>query len=138
MRIALALLTLAVPVGVASAHMIGHDDATGVSVGRSHDHDSPHAASNPVPLVLAVVGLGVLAAAGHSLRRRSALLPALVLASLVATVLVTAADNKKATPPSLKHFEPFKDKVKYHADDDYFYIESDGMPAHPMMVGITA
>lgn len=138
MRLALALVALAVPAAAASAHVIDHDDATGVCVGHSHDHNGPHATSNPVPLALAAGGLGVLAAAGHSLRRRSPLLPALVLASLVATVLVTAADNKKADPPSRKHFEPFKDKVKYRADDDSFYIESDGMPDHKMMVGITA
>lgn len=35
-------------------------------------------------------------------------------------------------------FEPFAPQVKTHWDDRFFYIESDGMPAHPLMVGITA
>jgi hypothetical protein len=35
-------------------------------------------------------------------------------------------------------FHPFASSVKTHADTDFFYVESDGMPAHRMMVGITA
>jgi Raf kinase inhibitor-like YbhB/YbcL family protein len=35
-------------------------------------------------------------------------------------------------------FQPFSPLVKTHADSDYFYVESDGMPTHRMMVGITA
>ena len=34
-------------------------------------------------------------------------------------------------------FAPFAPKVKTHWDDSFFYIESDGMAAHPMMAGIT-
>ncbi len=35
-------------------------------------------------------------------------------------------------------FQPFAPKVKTRADGQFFYVESDGMPAHNMMVGITA
>jgi phosphatidylethanolamine-binding protein (PEBP) family uncharacterized protein len=35
-------------------------------------------------------------------------------------------------------FQPFAPKVSTHADDQFFYVESDGMPDHRMMVGITA
>ena len=35
-------------------------------------------------------------------------------------------------------FAPFAPKVRTHSDDAYFYVESDGLPAHPLMVGITA
>ena len=35
-------------------------------------------------------------------------------------------------------FAPFAPKVKTHWDDSFFYIESDGLPAHNLMVGITA
>ena len=35
-------------------------------------------------------------------------------------------------------FAPFVPKVKTHADEKYFFVESDGLPAHNMMVGITA
>ncbi|HRH40222.1 MAG TPA: YHYH protein [Pyrinomonadaceae bacterium] len=35
-------------------------------------------------------------------------------------------------------FRPFAPKVKVHWDDKFFYVESDGFPNHPMMIGITA
>ena len=37
-------------------------------------------------------------------------------------------------------FEPFAklNQLKYRRDDSFFYVESDSMPDHPMMVGITA
>ena len=35
-------------------------------------------------------------------------------------------------------FQPFASKVKTRNDDKNFYVESDGMPDHRMMVGITA
>ncbi|MAD80439.1 MAG: hypothetical protein CMJ50_06300 [Planctomycetaceae bacterium] len=41
-------------------------------------------------------------------------------------------------PEMAKFFEPFADKVKVRWDRDYLLVESDGMPSHPMMTGITA
>jgi phosphatidylethanolamine-binding protein (PEBP) family uncharacterized protein len=41
--------------------------------------------------------------------------------------------NIMATP-----FQAFAPKVKTRTDDRFLYVESDGMPAHNMMVGITA
>ena len=35
-------------------------------------------------------------------------------------------------------FAPFAHKVKTHADEKFFFVESDGLPAHNMMVGIMA
>jgi phosphatidylethanolamine-binding protein (PEBP) family uncharacterized protein len=35
-------------------------------------------------------------------------------------------------------FQPFAPKVKTRADGQFLYVESDGMPAHNLMVGITA
>ena len=35
-------------------------------------------------------------------------------------------------------FAPFAPKVKTRADENFFFVESDGIPAHNMMVGITA
>ena len=35
-------------------------------------------------------------------------------------------------------FDPFAKKVKVRVDRDFLYVESDGMPDHPMMIGITA
>ncbi len=41
-------------------------------------------------------------------------------------------------PELANHFDPFKDTVRVRFDRDYLFVESNGMPAHPMMVGITA
>jgi Raf kinase inhibitor-like YbhB/YbcL family protein len=35
-------------------------------------------------------------------------------------------------------FQPFESTVKTRSDSDFFYVESTGVPDHPMMVGITA
>lgn len=35
-------------------------------------------------------------------------------------------------------FEPFKDNVKTRQDNNYFYVESNGIPTHQIMVGITS
>lgn len=35
-------------------------------------------------------------------------------------------------------FDPFKSKIATRWDNDYFYVESNGIPDHQMMVGITA
>ncbi len=35
-------------------------------------------------------------------------------------------------------FQPFSEVVKTRADENFFYVESNGVPAHEMMVGITA
>ncbi len=35
-------------------------------------------------------------------------------------------------------FEAFADKVKFYQDNQYLYVESNGMPDHPLMVGITS
>ncbi|WP_428610697.1 twin-arginine translocation signal domain-containing protein, partial [Sedimenticola sp.] len=35
-------------------------------------------------------------------------------------------------------FDAFAGKVKTYQDEHYLYVESDGMPSHPMMIGITS
>ncbi len=35
-------------------------------------------------------------------------------------------------------FRAFADKVKFHWNDEFFFVESNGIPDHPMMVGITS
>lgn len=42
------------------------------------------------------------------------------------------------TPELAKLFTPFQKTVKVRFDRNYLFVESNGMPAHPMMVGITA
>lgn len=41
-------------------------------------------------------------------------------------------------PPQAAAFQAFAPKVSIRADGQFLYVESDGMPAHNMMVGITA
>ncbi len=41
-------------------------------------------------------------------------------------------------PELAKLFDPFKDAVKVRFDKELLVVESKGMPAHPMMIGITA
>ncbi len=44
----------------------------------------------------------------------------------------------KALPPKAAPFQAFAPKVKVRTDGQFLYVESDGMPAHNLMVGITA
>ena len=59
-------------------------------------------------------------------------------AQLVAAKQPAQDDREKKAPAIQKHFQPFADKLKTRWDDHYFYVESNGMPDHNMMVGITA
>ena len=43
-----------------------------------------------------------------------------------------------AAPAQALAFEAFAPKVKLRWDENFLYVESDGIPAHNMMVGITA
>ena len=67
-------------------------------------------------------------------------LPAIaILLGTGSVFLMAGADNEGATQGAIqKHFEPFADKIKFRSDQNYFYVESNGMPDHPMMIGIRA
>jgi hypothetical protein len=55
------------------------------------------------------------------------------------TQFVVQRQQVEVNPPELaKLFDPFKETVKVRFDDDFLYVESNGMPDHPMMTGITA
>ncbi|MBT6485300.1 MAG: YHYH protein, partial [Planctomycetaceae bacterium] len=63
--------------------------------------------------------------------------------ALVAQRRQTATSNRTDTsqqnaPQMHQHFKPFGDKLKLRWDRNYFYVESNSMPDHQMMVGITA
>lgn len=47
-------------------------------------------------------------------------------------------DAKSRAESIQKSFEKFSPAVKTRADDKNFFVESNGMPDHPLMVGITA
>lgn len=48
------------------------------------------------------------------------------------------ASSDPRLPLLQKSFEPFRSTVKTRSDANYFYVESNGVPDHQMMVGITA
>ena len=45
---------------------------------------------------------------------------------------------RREAPGIFQAFQPFHDTLKLRWNDDFFYVESNGIPDHPMMVGITA
>lgn len=46
--------------------------------------------------------------------------------------------RKPGEPEIHSHFQPFAESLKLRWDDDYYYVGSNGMPDHPMMIGIRA
>lgn len=51
----------------------------------------------------------------------------------------TTSGISKSDPADIERvFTPFKELVRTRFDDNYFYVESTGLPAHNMMVGITS
>ena len=55
--------------------------------------------------------------------------------------LLVAAPAANATPPqAAKAFDPFAklQAIRYRWDDRWLYVESNGIPDHPLMIGITA
>ncbi len=55
-------------------------------------------------------------------------------------VFLVQTQTPKSAPPIAASFEPFAKlkQVIYRQDDNFFYVESNSMPDHPMMIGITA
>ncbi len=96
----------------------------------------------PGRLVSLMLLANILPAAAHDLSGdpagtnydRSAKPPTNILVNF--SFAAANATNHGAAMATL--FQPFAPKVQTHWDDRFFYIESDGMPAHPLMVGITA
>lgn len=48
----------------------------------------------------------------------------------------SAPTDARKTPTMVEHFQPFARTVRLRWDDRYLYVESQGIPEHPMMVGI--
>lgn len=49
-----------------------------------------------------------------------------------------AAPESKEPPLIHQHFTPFKDSLGLRWGERFYYVESNGLPDHPMMIGITA
>ncbi len=66
--------------------------------------------------------------------------PLLVNSQQISTKTSTDSSARRSIddPAIAKHFEPFAKKIKYRWDKEFFYVQSNGMPDHDMMVGIRA
>jgi phosphatidylethanolamine-binding protein (PEBP) family uncharacterized protein len=60
------------------------------------------------------------------------------LALTVLLAAVATGFSQAATPAQAAAFEAFTPRVKWRWDEKFLYIENNGLPAHGMMVGITA
>lgn len=97
---------------------------------------APAAAGGSELAAAGLFALVALAAGFTALRKRFATATAAVGFAASLGVL-TAADEPKV-PAAQRAFEPFKDKLKLRTDEQFLYVESNGVPDHRMMVGITA
>ena len=102
------------------------------AVGKSESAD-------PTWAVVAVFGFAVVAVVVRKVTgsKRSVAVAATLLITGAMGVLAVAQDDQPK-PTIQTHFEPFKGKLKFRSDDKFFYVESNGMPDHSMMIGITA
>ncbi len=122
----ISAVTLAISACPSRAHLIGDD---------AHDHTAlKYAFSLPPPAGIVLRNhegarhVILLAAAGQN--------PGL-LAAVADNVGAGSSGNSPATRVAAA-FTLFAPKVKTRADEHFLYVESSGMPAHTMMVGITA
>lgn len=133
----LAVLALAAP---AAAHSGDEDDIvwtwTPPAAVPAPATPAPPPGPSPAPAAALLAGLVALAAGRHLLRLGAA--AAVAAAVGVAGVTAAAAQDAPAPPAVQRAFEPFQASLKFRTDADYFYVESNGLPDHRMMVGIRA
>lgn len=63
---------------------------------------------------------------------------ALGIGSALAAIAAVQQSAKERSAEITKTFAPFSPSVKTRSDDQLFYVESDGIPDHELMVGIVA
>ena len=108
-----AALLLGIAISSASAHDIGVAE---------HDHAAPrYDFTVPPPSRIVLRGDEVV-----------------LLAQATAPRAAAATRDSHKTTLLQSVFQPFAPKVRTRVDGQFFYVESDGMPAHNLMVGITA
>lgn len=84
----------------------------------------------------------------RSRRQRFAIPAAILIAAPLCVLAACSAKNEsvieveRATdqgvaPAIVAHFQAFKDKLKFRWTENHLFIESNGLPDHPMMIGIT-
>jgi hypothetical protein len=105
---------------------------------------------NPAFVILSVfVALAFIAVLAFRSRRQRFAVPAAVLAAAPLCMLAACSAKSDANleeeqasdqgpPPAIvADFQAFKDKLKFRWTETYFFIDSNGLPDHPMMIGIT-
>ncbi len=136
----LAFLLFTLPVS-AHPHCDEHADAIHMFNGLTAERSVvlPSKVNDPISPTVAIFGYALVAMGVLSLVKQKTTAKILATVILVGTVSVIAlAKDEKPKPVIQTHFEPFKDNIKYRSDEKYFYVESNGIPDHTMMVGITA
>lgn len=84
----------------------------------------------------------------HFRRQRCTILAAILVAVPLCLLAGCSAKNERVneneqptdqgpTPVIVAHFQAFKDKLKFRWTENHLFIESNGLPDHPMMIGIT-
>ncbi len=110
----------------ASAHLIGDS---------SHDQTTPRYDFSVKP------PMGIVLRNHDEARRVILLASANPNQPLLAAAGTTSGGAGSASGPAARiaaSFTPFAPKVKTRSDANFLYVESDGLPLHNMMVGITA
>lgn len=94
---------------------------------------------NPLLAIVAVIGLVFVVFVSRVVAKRGRSVAVAALIVVIGSIgIVAVAQDSKPKPKVQEHFEPFKNKLKFRSDERWFYVESNGMPEHRMMVGITA
>lgn len=95
------------------------------------------------------VTLVFVAALAFRSRRQRFVIPAAMLIAAPLCMLAACSpknegviEDEQATdqgpePAIVAHFQAFKDKLKFRWTENHLFIESNGLPDHPMMIGIT-
>ena len=131
-----------IPVGKLSPEDQGWLRKRAEAIRKLNAAESEPASRPAFPALVIVFAMILVVGAAVVLRRRGCYLFApLVLVWLMG--LLTGPATGQATegqkaPPIQKHFEPFREKLQFRWDNNFFYVGSNAFPDHPMMVGIKA
>lgn len=93
-----------------------------------------------------ILGIAMVGMAIWHKKKSAPILILLIPVACVAIGLAPAGPQEQAADPTYqprrsdaaKHFEPFRGKLQLRSDKDFLFVGSNGLPEHPMMIGITA
>ena len=115
---------------------------TGLLAATIPDQNNPRAGQDRAVVLLAFMAalVCVIALARHFQTPQIQIPLAIpcILVLLWGISIENSHGNQDTKPAIEKAFEPFKGKINYRMDDNFFYVESNGIPDHPMMIGIRA